>query len=209
MKLKYILKKALPKICPFSSRKHTLMKNSYTSGFTGVFVNQLGLGKIPRGTALDPVGNKGGVQAAKDNYGYLEVIHSSELGLLDRLGHVDFYPNGGENQPCSCQNSKKKGFKPCDGIKCKKWQDKNDHNRAPAYYEASILNPNKFVAWKCPSSLSFKKWKNMGVERNCLPENGLPDLAHMGEWTTSFGFPEGIYYLTTDGISPYYWDEMK
>ena len=99
----------------FIKKAHTNGK-SYTTGFTGVFVNQLGLGKIPRGTALDPVGNKGGVQVAKDNYGYLEVIHSSELGLLDRLGHVDFYPNGGENQPCSCQNSKKKGFKPCDGI---------------------------------------------------------------------------------------------
>ena len=108
----------------FIKKAHTNGK-SYTSGFTGVFVNQLGLGKIPRGTALDPVGNKGGVQAAKDNYGYLEVIHSSELGLLDRLGHVDFYPNGGENQPCSCQNSKKKGFKPCPGIKCNNWRDKN------------------------------------------------------------------------------------
>ena len=178
------------------------------TGYTGVFVNQLGLGKIPRGTALDPVANHGGIQSAKANYGYLQVIHGSELGILDPLGHVDFYPNGGENQPCSCQNSKEKDFKPCPGIKCKNWRDKNDHCRAPAYYEESILNPNTFVAWKCPSSLDFKEWKNAGVDRNCWPENGLPNLAHMGEWTTSFGFPEGIYYLTTDDSWPYSWGEM-
>jgi len=182
---------------------------THVIGYTGVFVNQLGLGKIPRGTALDPVAKHGGIQSAKDNYGYLDVIHSSVLGILDPLGHVDFYPNGGENQPCVCQRSKNS----CPGIDCEEqwkvdWRDKNDHKRAPAYYEASILNPNTFVAWKCPSTMSFKEWRNMGVDRNCSPENGLPNLAHMGEWTTSFGFPEGIYYLTTDGNSPYYWDEM-
>ena len=175
------------------------------TGYTGVFVNQLGLGKIPRGTALDPVANHGGIQSAKDNYGYLDVIHGSELGILDPLGHVDFYPNGGENQPCSCQKSKK----PCPGIKCKDWRDKNDHCRGPAYFEESILNPSKFLAWKCPSSLSYKEWRDAGVDRNCSMANALPNLAHMGEWTTSFGFPEGIYYLTTDGNSPYSCDEMN
>merc|ERR1719350_2426679 len=136
-----------------------------------------------------------------------DVIHTSKLGLLDRLGHIDFYPNGGENQPCTCEKSKK----PCPGIKCKKgisWYDKKDHNRAPAYYEESILNPKAFVAWKCPSSMSFKKWKNMGVDRKCSSENSSPNLAHMGECTTSSGFPEGIYYLTTKGKSPYSSDEM-
>lgn len=176
---------------------------SHVIGYTGLFVNQLGLGKIPRGTALDPVAKHGGVESAKANYGYVDVIHSSEKGLLDRLGHVDFYPNGGEKQPCACKNNKKPT---CKGIKCQDWRDRNDHNRAPAYYEASILDPNYFVAWKC--TLSFKKWKNAGVDRNCSPEDGLP-MAHMGEWTTSFGFPEGIYYLTTNGKFPYSKDEMK
>jgi len=176
---------------------------THVIGYTGVFLNQLGLGKIPRGTALDPVAYHGGIEAAKDNYGYLDVIHTSKLGLLDRLGHIDFYPNGGENQPCTCEKNKKN---PCTGIKCKNapFYDKKDHNRAPAYYEESILNPNAFVAWKCPSSMSFKKWKNMGVDRKCSPENSSTNLAHMGEWTTSSGFPEGIYYLTTKGKSPYY-----
>ena len=168
-----------------------------------MFVNQLGLGKIPRGTALDPVGKHGGIQSAKDNFGYLDVIHSSELGIFDPLGHVDFYPNGGERQPGTCP-------KVCpDGNDCGcDWRDKNAHKRAPAYYEVSIINPNTFVAWKCPSSLSLKEWRNMGVDRHCSPENGLPNLAHMGEWTTSFGYPEGIYYLTTDSSWAYSWPEM-
>ena len=184
----------------FIKKAHTNGK-SYTSGFTGVFVNQLGLGKIPRGTALDPVAKHGGIQAAKDNFGYLDVIHSSSLGILDPLGHVDFYPNGGQKQPGVCL----KGKKNCPEFE---WRDKNAHKRAPGLYEASIYNPNTFVAWKCPPSLSLKVWRNMGPDRHCSPENGFPNLAHMGEWTTSFGFPEGIYYLTTDDSWPYSWDEM-
>ena len=161
----------------------------------------MGLGKIPRGTALDPVAKHGGIQAAKDNFGYLDVIHSSSLGILDPLGHVDFYPNGGQKQPGVCL----KGKKNCPEFE---WRDKNAHKRAPALYEASIYNPNTFVAWKCPPSLSLKVWRNMGPDRHCLHENGSPNLAHMGEWTTSFGFPEGIYYLTTDDSWPYSWGEM-
>jgi len=174
---------------------------THVIGYTGVFVNQLGLGKIPRGTALDPVAKHGGIQAAKDNFGYLDVIHSSSLGILDPLGHVDFYPNGGQKQPGVCL----KGKKNCPEFE---WRDKNAHKRAPGLYEASIYNPNTFVAWKCPPSLSLKVWRNMGPDRHCLHENGSPNLAHMGEWTTSFGFPEGIYYLTTDDSWPYSWDEM-
>jgi len=174
---------------------------THVIGYTGVFVNQLGLGKIPRGTALDPVAKHGGIQAAKDNFGYLDVIHSSSLGILDPLGHVDFYPNGGQKQPGVCL----KGKKNCPEFE---WRDKNAHKRAPGLYEASIYNPNTFVAWKCPPSLSLKVWRNMGPDRHCSPENGFPNLAHMGEWTTSFGFPEGIYYLTTDDSWPYSWGEM-
>ena len=84
---------------------------TYIQGFTGVHVNDLGLGKISRGTLLDPVHNLGGAQSAKDNFAYVDVIHTSKLGALEWIGHIDFYPNGGEIQPCTCNN-------PCPDVDC-------------------------------------------------------------------------------------------
>ena len=90
---------------------------------------QLGLSKIPRGTGLDTVGNLG-FQDAKDYFEYVEAIHTSApFGQTKRRGHIDFYPNGGSIQPCTCKN-------PCPDIDCEaNWQQKSDHKRAPALFE--------------------------------------------------------------------------
>ena len=149
--------------------------------------------KIPRGTGLDPV-NKLGFQLAKENFEYLETMHTSAgFGLLEQMGHIDFYPNGGSIQPCTCAN-------PCPDIDCESdWKMKNDHNRAPAYFEESILSSENFLAWKC-------KDLNLSPDdphRSCPFEPFESEIVPMGEWTTADGFPEGIFYLTTEGQSPF------
>ena len=87
---------------------------------------------MPRGTLLDTVGNLGSEKAMK-YFEYVEAIHTSApFGKTERRGHIDFYPNGGSNQPCTCDNA-------CPDIDCNSsWHQKNDHKRAPAYFEKSI-----------------------------------------------------------------------
>ena len=93
----------------------------------GKYMNKFGMDKIPRCTLLDPVDHGGnfGYTFAKEYYEYVDIIHTSKMGSLNPYGHIDFYPNGGMNQPCTCGN-------PCDGVDCKR--AKGSHNRAVILY---------------------------------------------------------------------------
>ena len=127
---------------------------------------------------------------SKEDAEYVDVIHTDglALGFLVPLGHADFYPNGGITQPCSCSHV-------CPDVDCNGWKD---HGRAPAYFEESILSPEKFPAWKCDMS-----WFDFVVSGSCLFETDSP-VTSMGEWSNSGGAPEeGIYFLTTKNQAPY------
>ena len=93
----------------------------------GKYLNKFKMDKIPRCTLLDPVDHGGnfGYTFAKQYYEYVDIIHTSKMGSLNPYGHIDFYPNGGINQPCTCGN-------PCDGVDCKR--SKGSHNRAVILY---------------------------------------------------------------------------
>merc|ERR1712241_914482 len=164
---------------------------THVIGNTAKYVVQLGLSKIPRGTGLDTVGNLG-FQDAKNYFEYVEAIHTSApFGQTKQRGHIDFYPNGGSIQPCTCKN-------PCPDIDCNAhWQQKSDHKRAPALFEESILSADNFLSWRCDDlDLSPE-----AVNRSC-PYN-IEEIVPMGEWTTAYGRPEGIFYLTTKDQMPY------
>ena len=67
-------------------------------------LQRLGKGRIPRITALDP-GRHGFDQESaeklrltKEDAELVDVIHTSRIGFLQAIGHVDFFPNGGESQ---------------------------------------------------------------------------------------------------------------
>ena len=111
-----------------------LIQTSSNLANTGKYVHKLGLPKMPRGTLLDTVGNLGSEKAMK-YFEYVDAIHTSApFGKTERRGHIDFYPNGGSNQPCTCDN-------PCPDTDCNSsWQQKNDHKRAPAYFEVCIVH---------------------------------------------------------------------
>ena len=178
----------------------------------------MNLGTIPRGTGLDSVHSyTNGFQQAKQgrHFSYLDVIHTSAgFGKTQALGDVDFYPNGGSVQPCTCKN-------PCQGIDCKKDKgQKSDHARAVSYYEVyfminedyniykqkylsfkeSISSPESFPAWKCgEDELDL----NVNAKDRSCPYNAEKEIANMGEWVTKNGFPKGLFYLTTKGTSPF------
>ncbi|XP_030757053.1 pancreatic lipase-related protein 2-like, partial [Sitophilus oryzae] len=84
---------------------------------------------------------------------FVDIIHTNarHLGMVSPSGHVDYYPNGGENQP-GC------AFWICS------------HQRAVDYWTASVKNPELFHAYPYHSwdeylSENVKKLKSypMGI----------------------------------------------
>ena len=97
---------------------------------TGKYALELGLNKITVGIGLDTVGNLG-FHKAKHYFEYVIAIHTTagKLGVTARRGHIDFYPNGGSIQPCTCSDQ-------CPDVDChQNWQQESSHKRAPALFE--------------------------------------------------------------------------
>lgn len=93
-------------------------------------------------------------------------------------------------QPCVCES-------PCDDVDCEEsWRDRNSHARGPAYYEESILSDQNFLAWRCAGG-----WEEFKDSRACNYSVGSA-VVSLGEWTGQ-GEVEGVFYLTTGGVSPY------
>nr|XP_050041793.1 pancreatic lipase-related protein 2-like [Dermacentor andersoni] len=100
-----------------------------TGSFFGKDVKQLTGRLVGRITGLDPAGplfESYGVHLTKDDAAFVDVLHTSigrgwtdvvqgRLGMSTSCGHVDFYPNGGREQPgcwrfSSCSHSKATEF---------------------------------------------------------------------------------------------------
>ncbi|XP_069686188.1 uncharacterized protein [Periplaneta americana] len=103
--------------------------------------------KLPRITGLDPAmpffvtTNKDHKLDASDAE-FVDVIHTNAFvqGKIEASGDVDFYVNGGMNQP-GC------------------WSESNpfacDHHRAPAYFAESITSEKGFWGWHCLGFVAF------------------------------------------------------
>ncbi|KAM9636102.1 lipase member I [Trichechus inunguis] len=121
---------------------------AHISGFVGkIFQGQLG-----RITGLDPAGPKFSGKPSYDRLDYtdaefVDVIHSdiNGLGIKEPLGHIDFYPNGGKNQP-GCPKSVFSGI---EFFKC-------DHQRAVYLFIASLETHCNFISFPCPSYNDYK-----------------------------------------------------
>ena len=165
-----------------------------------------GLNKVGRITGLDPAGPSfDGVskQARLDrsDAGFVDVIHTDAkpfvpffgLGILQAVGHVDFYPNGGKDQP----NCDKKIFGgSIRGLLC-------NHMRALDYFTASINAKNVPLAHKCTNYHDFLN----GLCSDC-GVNG-EKCAIMGyrahQWLTFQNNQiENKMFLKTTGNYPYF-----
>ncbi|XP_050004888.1 lipase member I isoform X1 [Alexandromys fortis] len=136
------------------------------------FVGKLFHGQLGRITGLDPAGPNFSRKPADSRLDYtdakfVDVIHTDTngLGIVEPLGHIDFYPNGGKQQPGCPTNL----FSGVNYIKC-------DHQRAVYLFLASFETNCSFVSFPCSS---YEDYKN-GLCLDCgtLPKDSCPRLGN-------------------------------
>ncbi|XP_012873117.1 PREDICTED: pancreatic lipase-related protein 2-like isoform X2 [Dipodomys ordii] len=98
------------------------------------------------------------------------------FGMKQKLGHLDFFPNGGVNMP-GCKKWPILSFMDLNQI----WEGLDDlaacnHLRSYKYYASSILNPDDFLGYPCTSYNEFKK-------NGCFPcpTKGCPRMGHYAD----------------------------
>ena len=150
---------------------------AHIAGYVGKRVK--GLGRI---TALDPAGpyfenTDKRVRLSEEDALFVEAIHTDGtanlqlgLGMMQAIGHVDYYPNGGKNQP-DCPTTSGKLLTgvfhivtvDVDGI------DDNlacSHSAALHLYTDSVKSDCKYLAYPCQSEADF----NAGKCLKCGPK---------------------------------------
>ncbi|XP_038218280.1 pancreatic lipase-related protein 2-like [Zerene cesonia] len=150
---------------------------------------------ISRITALEPAGPcfrtlKSTERLDASNADFVQVIHTNidGYGMANRMGHVDFYVNGGEFQPADIN------FFPCTAT-C-------SHFRVLALWAMAMKNPTKFIAIKCKNiqeARDEKCYDKVPLVTNVMgPEI---DLNKQGVFylATSKSYP---FYLGEDGVKP-------
>ncbi|XP_033638971.1 lipase member I-like [Asterias rubens] len=167
---------------------------AHISGYAGAF--QPGVGRI---SGLDPAGpnfslNDPLCRLDPTDAIFVDVIHSdAELvgaGIVQAVGHVDFYPNGGKEQP-GCPPSLRDAFMNSGKPSCSHMRvldlyiDSFDETQcAPMGYPCASWDA--FQSGTCSSSC--------GVFNRLCPK--------MGYWA-DLALSTGVFYLATGSESPY------
>lgn len=198
-----LLLKTLKRFCGLKLSSVHIIAHSlgaHAAGYAGEKLE--GLGRI---TGLDPAGplfdgRDPAVRLDPDDALFVDAIHTDGehifnlgFGMNMPLGDVDFYPNGGMDQP-GCPSTYfaqfglllKGNFELVDNVAC-------SHMRAVDLFTASINNRCEFEAYPC--SLI-----NRRTEETCTSCDGA--CAVMGFHTLSDTAP-GKYVLQTRSKSPY------
>ncbi|CAH2219414.1 lipase member I [Pelobates cultripes] len=139
---------------------------AHISGFVGKMYN----GSIGRITGLDPAGPlfTGTPPDERLHYSdaqFVDVIHTDidALGYRESLGHIDFYPNGGTDQP-GCPKTILGGS---EYFKC-------DHQRSVFLYMSSLNDSCSIDTFPCANYRDYR----MGKCTNCedFSPRGCPVL---------------------------------
>ncbi|NXY49872.1 LIPH Lipase, partial [Ceuthmochares aereus] len=130
------------------------------------FVGQMFDGALGRITGLDPAGPlyRGKPPSERldpTDAQFVDVIHSDTdgLGYREALGHIDFYPNGGDDQP-GCPLTIFSGLQ---YFKC-------DHQRSVLLFMSSLKQSCNITAYPCGSYRNYKH----GKCTSCEPFRPLP-----------------------------------
>ncbi|CAF1000935.1 unnamed protein product [Brachionus calyciflorus] len=143
---------------------------AHVAGYAGSRIT--GLGRI---TGLDPAGplfenTDPIVRLDPSDAVYVDIIHSDGtanlllgLGLSQPIGHSDFYPNGGKNQP-NCPANSDKLLSGIFNIAILDYEGMEEslgcsHMAAVNFFIDSILNKCKYTAFKCKSLEDFENAK--------------------------------------------------
>jgi pancreatic triacylglycerol lipase len=141
---------------------------AHTAGYAGQRVE--GLGRI---TGLDPAEPyfqyfHSSIRLDPSDADFVDVIHTdggsilnlvvggSGFGMSQACGHVDFFPNGGADQPGCFEADRKvnaRHWKVAEDIAC-------SHNRAVLYFIESLSSTDcEFVAHQCADYEAFEEGK--------------------------------------------------
>ncbi|KAL5277864.1 PNLIP family protein [Megaselia abdita] len=143
---------------------------AHTCGYTGFYLQRDFNEKIGRITGMDPAsplftGTSHEVRLDRSDAKFVDVIHTDAnpytgggLGMVPRVGHVDFYPNGGYDNP-GCDRHlqeylSKKQKTLIDNLQ--EWFGCN-HVRSHRYLTESIKNRNGFKAVTCSSYEEYRQ----------------------------------------------------
>ncbi|XP_034754986.1 inactive pancreatic lipase-related protein 1-like [Etheostoma cragini] len=166
---------------------------------------------LARITGLDPTepyfqDTDASVRLDTSDAAFVDVIHTDGspfksklgLGLSQSVGHIDFYPNGGELMPgCSANNGLPSSL---DAF----WEgtkkfDACNHARAYEYYSESFYKRQGFVAYPCPNEDSFAAGKCFPCADDTCPQMGY----YADRFTVTNGVSETKYFLNTGSSQPF------
>ncbi|XP_037128327.1 inactive pancreatic lipase-related protein 1-like [Syngnathus acus] len=166
---------------------------------------------LARITGLDPTepyfhGTNAAVRLDTTDAAFVDVIHTDGspfatklgLGMSQPIGHVDFYPNGGELMP-GC-NANRGTFTDLDAV----WQgtkkfDACNHVRAYQYYQESMVKPQGFVAYPCPDAATFAAGKCFPCAADKCPLMGL----YAARFPLTDSTSQTKYFLNTGSSEPF------
>ena len=154
---------------------------AHVAGFAGKYIQKLLRQKYQMIVGLDPAEPSFGKRSpanrlSRGDANYLEVFHTSRLGIHSPLGDVDVYFNGGKRQPG-----------------CSHILPSCSHGRSVEFLTSTISNPACFEAtrWALDSSnIMNPRLCNLGV---CL-QPGLNALVQPAR---------GTFYVTTTKNEPF------
>lgn len=196
--IKILVSKNGANIDDFHLIGHSL--GSHVAGYAGERLENLG-----RITGLDPAGplfefTHPLVRLDKSDAKFVDVIHTDGenilklgLGLLEPAGHVDFYPNGGVDQP-SCPASSYKLLTAIFNFATSNIEDLDNisgcsHVASYKFFMDSIENTKCYAAYPCESRVEFDKG-------NCLQCSNEKGCNQMGYWSSP-SKELGSHYLNT------------
>ena len=183
---------------------------AHVAGYAGERI--IGLSKI---TGLDPAGlyfenTDPRVRLDPSDAEYVEVIHTDGLasskkgfGLFQTIGHTDYYPNGGVDQP-KCFKTSDKLLKGVFNDAAVNIQGQNDilacsHYAATLFYLDSIKSSCKYTAFPCSSQADFEAAKCIECGEVCLLFNTMGYRSEHNNW-------KGAMFLSTHSttdLQPY------
>ncbi|XP_039727032.1 pancreatic lipase-related protein 2-like isoform X1 [Pteropus medius] len=167
-------------------------------------------GRVGRITGLDPAepcfqGTPEEVRLDPSDATFVDVIHTDSapivpflgnFGMSQKVGHLDFYPNGGKQMP-GCQKNILSTIVDVNGL----WEGTRDfaacnHLRSYKYYSSSILNPDGFLGYPCASYNKFQ-------ENSCFPcpEEGCPKMGHYADQFRGNTSAMGLTFFLNTGES--------
>ncbi|XP_053096203.1 lipase member H [Pangasianodon hypophthalmus] len=146
---------------------------AHISGFTGANFK----GAIGRITALDPAGPSFRGKSEDERLDpsdaqFVDALHTDmdAFGYRDSLGHIDYYANGGSDQP-GCPKTIFSGSK---YFKC-------DHQRSVFLYLDSMNQSRQITAYPCSDYSDFLDGKCLSCER--FNSSGCPVFGYdVTEW---------------------------